>query len=67
MKNDLNWICEDPTEIGWYVILRCFDPQEGVFLDTDYWDGHRFYGKGVSCYVEPPFSTKELAMETLDS
>jgi hypothetical protein len=60
-------ILTGPTIPGWYVILRCYDPQEGVFLDADYWDSQKFLGKGVSCYAEPPFSSKEKAMETLDS
>ena len=29
----------DPTEDGWYAVLVCYDPQEGIFPMAAYWNG----------------------------
>lgn len=35
-----DWTWEDkPPVPGWYAVLYCWEPQEGVFTDAAYWNG----------------------------
>jgi hypothetical protein len=39
---------KEPAEPGWYAILICYDPREGIFPDAGYWDGTKWDRKAVS-------------------
>lgn len=28
-----------PTVVGWYATTNCWDPEEGIFPDANYWTG----------------------------
>ena len=42
----MDWLEDDPTEIGWYAVVYCFDPHEGMFPTANYWDGTAWRHRG---------------------
>lgn len=48
----------NPTAIGWYAILYCYDMEEGIFPAADYWTGLKWSeGLPLCSYSEKPFET----------
>ena len=46
---EMEWeFLKDPSENGWYAVLICYDPQEGIFPSAAYWDGEKWSHKSVS-------------------
>lgn len=43
---------QDPKAPGWYAVLICYDPQEGIFPSAAYWDGEKWNRKAVSGFGE---------------
>lgn len=43
-----------PGIAGWYAVLICYDPEEGVFPSGAYWDGEKWVQKAVVGYMQPP-------------
>jgi len=41
---------EHPDEIGFYPVLYCFDPMEGVFNCASYWDGVKWDRTNIVCF-----------------
>ena len=39
---------KDPIEAGWYAVLICYDPREGIFPGAAHWDGKKWSRKSVS-------------------
>jgi hypothetical protein len=43
MSDQKEWLFDDqPDEPGWYAIIKCWDPEEGLFPDAARWDGARW-------------------------
>ncbi len=57
---------KDPTELGWYAVLICYDPREGILPDAAYWNGEKWDRKAVSGFggkCETEEVAKTLAYE----
>lgn len=50
---------KDPSAAGWYAVLVCYDPQEGVFPAGAYWDGEKWSRKAVHGFGEKCETEKE--------
>ena len=63
----MNWdFFNKPGEQGWYAVLICYDPQEGVFPSAGYWDGQKWDRKAVSGFGvkrDTELEAKALAYE----
>lgn len=33
---------QPPTKIGWYALLICYEPEEGILDEVRYWNGARW-------------------------
>lgn len=53
---------KDPTEPGWYAVLICYDPQEGISPDAGYWDGAKWDRRSISAHGDK-CASKEQAKE----
>lgn len=54
---------EPPREQGWYAVLICFDPQEGVFPGGAYWKGHEWGRKAVVMFGGDSLESEKAAEE----
>ena len=51
-----------PEEPGWYPILVCYDPQEGLLPAAAYWDGDKWEGELVRVFCKKKCNTDEEAI-----
>lgn len=76
-KNSEDWLpfdsfCDEssskPDKTGWYAELHCWDPLEGFFPGSSYWDGDNFKGymKGypppVTHFIDKCFTSESDAL-----
>jgi hypothetical protein len=59
MIGPMGWNYDDPEVVGWYAVLRCWEPQEGIFPGSSYWDGKGWYESAVTAHSGPFPSEKE--------
>ncbi len=66
----MKWNFEDkPTEIGWYPVLGCYDPEEGLLPFCAYFDGARWgkiEGANVVAFGDLAESDEEAASLAFD-
>ena len=49
----MNWeYMKNPNEPGWYAVLICYDPLEGISPGAGYWDGQKWNRKAVLGFGE---------------
>jgi len=47
---------------GWYPVLLCYDPNDGVFPGGEFWDGQKWRSpRAISCYMPVRYETEKEA------
>lgn len=56
---------QKPTNgVGWYPTLHCYDPMEGVFTSSAYWDGVKLkdaYSRPILYFLDTVFKNEQSA------
>jgi hypothetical protein len=55
----------NPIEAGFYAVTRCWEPEEGFFPGSSYWDGTGWDddGRAILLRSPSPFETKRDAID----
>jgi hypothetical protein len=61
------WVYEkDAAEIGWYAVLLCWDPEEGIIPSTNFWEGRWQFHGPVIARSPTPLRSRDAAGEWAD-
>ncbi len=55
------WVDSEPTEDGWYAVMRCYDAEEGTLPGAEYWDEGKWGFRGVYLHSPQTFVSEEAA------
>jgi hypothetical protein len=55
-----------PAEPGWYAVVQCWDPEEGLFPDAALWLGDKWAEKTAVVSHAGPFADRQAAEDWAD-
>jgi hypothetical protein len=60
LEDGMDWNYDnEPTVAGWYAVLVCYDPQEGIFPMGAWWNGATWQQKGVVAFGDMRLTKQE--------